>query len=378
MLSFGVREWAATPTHPGAHLVAAPAPSPGAPTPPALSPGSAPGPALSLGSTAGPAPSLGPAAVPPLSLDELPAWCRRVADALDADAALSRADLERALLATELAFASSTLGHAARWPHTTGFPDRDAITVLRAIQEQFRHDTPPAVYEPAWTPMLDAEDRAIWDRLDTRFGVRLSTSPRRWPGSTEPDPSVTFDLSSIIAAPAWSQQPGPPPAAVPTPVPPPAATTARTAATVPAAVPPPAAATAPTAASPPTALPAPTAVAAAVPVPAAAALSARIDALNAMALLAFAEAVPDGGRLAVLDWQHQSYWFRPDLQVRRGDPWPLSVFPDGDYYIFLTEDLTAGTFGHPWEQTLCVFGEPLMTTLVPLLTGWLPIIRDHR
>jgi hypothetical protein len=82
--------------------------------------------------------------------------------------------------------------------------------------------------------------------------------------------------------------------------------------------------------------------------------------------------------MAVLDWNHQCYWFRPDLQVHRGGPWSLSVWPDGDYYVFLTEDLSAGTFGHPWEQTLHVFGEPLLTILVPLLTGWLPITRDDR
>lgn len=35
-----------------------------------------------------------------------------------------------------------------------------------------------------------------------------------------------------------------------------------------------------------------------------------------------------------------------------------------------------GTFGHPWEQTLCVFGEPLVSALAPLLTSWLPIKRS--
>lgn len=44
----------------------------------------------------------------------------------------------------------------------------------------------------------------------------------------------------------------------------------------------------------------------------------------------------------------------------------------------MTDDLTTGTFGHPWEQTLCIFGEPLVTTLAPLLTIWLPIKRDNR
>jgi hypothetical protein len=55
--------------------------------------------------------------------------------------------------------------------------------------------------------------------------------------------------------------------------------------------------------------------------------------------------------------------------------WPVSPFPDGDYYIFLSEDLTSGTFGHPWEQSLCVFGRVLVDALVPTLSSWLPILR---
>jgi len=58
--------------------------------------------------------------------------------------------------------------------------------------------------------------------------------------------------------------------------------------------------------------------------------------------------------------------------------WPTTVFPNGDYTIFLTEDMSTGTFGHPWEQTLCVFGEPMVSALVPMLASWLPIKRSNR
>ncbi|GIH05322.1 hypothetical protein Rhe02_33890 [Rhizocola hellebori] len=34
--------------------------------------------------------------------------------------------------------------------------------------------------------------------------------------------------------------------------------------------------------------------------------------------------------------------------------------PDGDCYIYLAEDFQFGTFGHPWESTLCVFGQELL------------------
>ncbi|MFB7608823.1 DUF2716 domain-containing protein [Streptomyces gardneri] len=30
--------------------------------------------------------------------------------------------------------------------------------------------------------------------------------------------------------------------------------------------------------------------------------------------------------------------------------------PHGDYYLHLTDDLRLGTFGHPWEETLTVWG----------------------
>jgi hypothetical protein len=65
----------------------------------------------------------------------------------------------------------------------------------------------------------------------------------------------------------------------------------------------------------------------------------------------------------------------PPSSPRPDRRWPVEIFPDGDYYVFLSEDMTVGTFGHPWEQTLCVFGDPLLSTLVPLLTSWLPIKR---
>jgi Protein of unknown function (DUF2716) len=43
--------------------------------------------------------------------------------------------------------------------------------------------------------------------------------------------------------------------------------------------------------------------------------------------------------------------------------WPIEIYPDGDSYIWLAEDLRYGTFGHPWEPSLCVFGEELVTAV---------------
>jgi Protein of unknown function (DUF2716) len=102
---------------------------------------------------------------------------------------------------------------------------------------------------------------------------------------------------------------------------------------------------------------------------------AAYDAINAEALRAFVWALPDA-ELVVLDWQHPAYRFRPANQALawRAD-WRVPVYPDGDYFAFLTQDFAEGTFGHPWEQTLCVIGERLCASLGRSLGTWLPIKR---
>jgi hypothetical protein len=102
------------------------------------------------------------------------------------------------------------------------------------------------------------------------------------------------------------------------------------------------------------------------------------NAVNALALVAMTRVFASTEQLVVLDWQHLSWWFRPHLQAAAADKqWPIEVFPNGDYYVFLNEDMTAGTFGHPWQQTLCVFGK-LAPVLAPMLTAWLPIKRSKQ
>jgi hypothetical protein len=53
-----------------------------------------------------------------------------------------------------------------------------------------------------------------------------------------------------------------------------------------------------------------------------------------------------------LDWQHECYAFEPS----RTEPKGFNGYPDGDYAIFLALDLSFGSFGHPWEGTICFFG----------------------
>src|SRR5262249_12047493 len=66
----------------------------------------------------------------------------------------------------------------------------------------------------------------------------------------------------------------------------------------------------------------------------------------------------DGGEIYYLDWQHECFAFQP------ADDAPFSGLPDGDYAIFLAPDLTFGSFGHPWEGTLCFFGSDLIEQIL--------------
>lgn len=100
-------------------------------------------------------------------------------------------------------------------------------------------------------------------------------------------------------------------------------------------------------------------------------------AVNDLVLDAFTKTFPSNSRLVALDWQHPAYWFWAHRQTTLDEPWRVPPFPNGDYFILVTEDLSQGTFGHPWEQTLCVFGPDLVGALVPRLSDSLPIKRTR-
>ena len=52
--------------------------------------------------------------------------------------------------------------------------------------------------------------------------------------------------------------------------------------------------------------------------------------------------------------------------------WNIPVFPNGDYYGHMHADLRWGSFGHPWQQWLLIWGQDLVDTLARKLLAWLP------
>ncbi|MEV8250172.1 DUF2716 domain-containing protein [Microbacterium sp. NPDC076768] len=164
---------------------------------------------------------------------------------------------------------------------------------------------------PGWRAMSDEEKNHTWDRFYEKFDFRASPYASDWPSIIEPTPSVTFDLSAPSIGPD---------------------------------------------------------------------LPLAFAALNAEALRCFVWALPEISELSALDWQHTAWWFNPRLDdaptqwddLERSQP---TVFPDGDYFAFLNTDMSEGTFGHPWEQTLCVMGDRLIDTLGKSLALWLPVLR---
>jgi hypothetical protein len=84
--------------------------------------------------------------------------------------------------------------------------------------------------------------------------------------------------------------------------------------------------------------------------------------LEQAALAAFQQLVRPGGWLYALDWKHPAYRFAPHA-AEVGVPWEVPAFPNGDYYIFVPPDLSWGWFGHPWEETICIWGQPLLDAL---------------
>ena len=147
---------------------------------------------------------------------------------------------------------------------------------------------------PAWRPLSDEEDRAVWPEFEHRFTFRPSVNADQWPGIAEPADSRTYAVGWAYGDEGEYTR-----------------------------------------------------------------LTMDLcEKLHA----ALRRCVASNEAIWVLDWQHPAYRFSPHEPFRYAseDDWPVPAFPNGDYHIFLAPDLRFGVFGHPWEQTICVFGRTLL------------------
>jgi hypothetical protein len=61
-----------------------------------------------------------------------------------------------------------------------------------------------------------------------------------------------------------------------------------------------------------------------------------------------------------LDWQHKCYALDSGSAK---NSW-TNGFPDGDYAILLAKNMLSGTFGHPWECSICFFGDQFVSAIL--------------
>lgn len=158
----------------------------------------------------------------------------------------------------------------------------------------------------AWIPLSfdDEEDKNIWNNFRYEFNFRASTDKKHWPGINEPTPSITYSISDIYDQGEEHYQ--------------------------------------------------------------------KLNKNLQDSFLAYFKAlINQDGWIYVLDWQHTTHKFYPhipfdlvslynELPVPLLNEWPTPILPNGDYFIFLEPNLEYGVFGHPWEQTMCIFGQKLI------------------
>ncbi|PUB08211.1 DUF2716 domain-containing protein [Paenisporosarcina sp. OV554] len=84
--------------------------------------------------------------------------------------------------------------------------------------------------------------------------------------------------------------------------------------------------------------------------------------LEDKSLLVFQELTQKNEYMYAVDWQHPGYWINPRLEFQKSefDEWIVPVFPNGDYYFFIQKNFEWGFLGHPWEETITIFGKELI------------------
>ena len=88
----------------------------------------------------------------------------------------------------------------------------------------------------------------------------------------------------------------------------------------------------------------------------------QMDKLEKLGLYLFDKITKHGERIYALDYMHQCYDFDPRQEIERDEfnEWIVPIYPNGDYYIFLTKDFNNIWFGHPWEKTITLLGKDIV------------------
>lgn len=90
--------------------------------------------------------------------------------------------------------------------------------------------------------------------------------------------------------------------------------------------------------------------------------SVKEDDVARIALHALRECVRPEEWVWALHWQQRSYRFFPH-RLGESEQWQVPIFPAAGYPLFLAWDFRFGTLGHPWERSLCVFGQDLVESV---------------
>ena len=87
--------------------------------------------------------------------------------------------------------------------------------------------------------------------------------------------------------------------------------------------------------------------------------------------------VTPGRVVYAMSWHHRSYMADPrkTSATETAGQWRILVLPVGNYKILISEDFTHGVFCHPWEQSMCVFGRPLLDFLQRTVGDPGPVLR---
>ncbi|MEZ6139884.1 MAG: DUF2716 domain-containing protein [Zavarzinella sp.] len=148
-----------------------------------------------------------------------------------------------------------------------------------------------------WLQISDVQNEQLWAEFTTRFSFRSSISPDSWPAIVEPYPHVTWSVSGMQKTYELDAE-----------------------------------------------------------------QFCAVERLSREQLLrAFCAIRALGDTVYVLDLNHDGYSFKPIITVSTGmDTWPISIIPVHNYSLFVDPTFSIGLFSHPWEASICVFGELLV------------------